>query len=468
MINIKSNNMDEKKLEILKDLIIDEKYTLEDLKRLVQKSKPFIKIENKSGNIIISSEFQLTVSEKIIVYLIGIYFSKELGFHQDIDISSRNISENIGIAQTTISGPLGEHIKNNTIKKENHSYSIKYYQIEKQLDYLTENNLLKTVKDTSIPPKKSKTTKKKKIINKNENIKSNSQEKIRSIQEDSMKNELVKYDLTKDKLYSVINISNNKIILLRGWKGTSTRERHFKATILILTINKIIYGLDEINSSELRECLINAGVPIKNLSTTIKSYFEYIIHKRGAIGSTKTSYRITSIGFQKGILLLKDIIENTSNFDIQFKRNERSKLGKEIADKISIDREELNQNIILFAKDNGLDEERLRILFEFHEGGVRISTPIKEKIRSKMQIKTLLLLGILLKKVFRLNEFNGKILLKESRTSIERLDLLNKAKHYEKYFSINKPKTAMQLTYAGEKKAIEMLESYIDKEDCQL
>ena len=46
--------MDNKKLDILKDLIVDEEHTLEDLSRLVEKSKPFLKIESKTGKIIIS------------------------------------------------------------------------------------------------------------------------------------------------------------------------------------------------------------------------------------------------------------------------------------------------------------------------------------------------------------------------------------------------------------------------------
>lgn len=464
IISKSKNKMDKKKLDILKDLIIDEEYTLEDLRRLVEKSKSFLKIESKSGNIIISPEFPLTTNEKIIIYLIGIYFSKELGFNQDVQITSRNISENIEIAQTTISGPLGDYVKSKIIGKDNNSYTIKYYEIEKQLNRLTEKYLLNKKKNIAITFKKVRSIEKQKTNNRSKISKPDSQKINRSFQEESLKNELVKHNLTKENLYSVINIVDNKIILLRGWKGTSKHESLVKATLLFLTTYKLIYGLDEINSSEFRRCLLDAGVPIKNLSTTLKYYSEYITHKRGPIGSTKTSYRITSPGFQKGLMLLKDIIENTSNFDLKFK----SRIRKEISDKISINENELNQNIFSFAEDNGLDEDKLRTLFEFQKEGIRICTPIKENIRKSMQIKTLMLLGILLKKVYGVNNFSGKTLLKNSRTSYDRLDLLNSNKYYAKYFSVNKPKSAMQLTFAGEKKAIEMLKSYLEKEVCQL
>ena len=63
--------MENKKLDILKDLIIDEEYTLEDLKRLVEKSKSFLKIESKSGKVIVSPKYPFTTREKIVILLIG-------------------------------------------------------------------------------------------------------------------------------------------------------------------------------------------------------------------------------------------------------------------------------------------------------------------------------------------------------------------------------------------------------------
>jgi len=455
--------MEKKKLDILKDLIIDEEYTLEDLKRLVEKSKSFIKIESKSGKVIISPEFAFTTREKIVIFLIGFHFSKELGLNQDVQITSSYISENIEVAQTTISGPLGDIVKNKIVAKEDNTFAIKFYEIEKQLNLLIEKYFPTKISKLNLISKKEKPiTKKKTNVRKK---KAESSEKAnKSINEELLITEIAPHNFTIDNLYSVVNIVNNKMILLRGWKGASNQESQVRGTLIILTINKLFYGLDEINSSELRECLSVTGLQITNLSTTLKNYTKYIIHMRGPIGSINTSYRITHLGFQKGIILLKDIIENTSNFDLVFK----SRITKEISDKISIDEDKLDQNINSFANDNDLDEERLRTLFEFQKEGIRICSPLKDNIRKSLQIKTLMLLGVLLKEVYDVNNFSGKVLLKGSRTSNERLDLLDSNKSYMKYFSGNKPKSAMQLTYAGEKKAIEMLKSYIEKEDCQL
>ena len=224
-----------------------------------------------------------------------------------------------------------------------------------------------------------------------------------------------------------------------------------------------MYGLDEIDSSELRNALIDSGLPMKNHSTTLKSYSIYVIHKRGPIGSTKTSYRITSIGIQKGITLLKDIIENTSNFDLVFKQ----KVRIEKAEKIEVNNEELKSGIDHFVKQNSINEDNLRTLFDFQNHSVRICNPLKENTRKILQIKTLILLGILLKKVYDVSSFSGKDILKNSRITYDRLDLLDKNKHYKNYFSL-KPKSAMQLTYAGEKKALEMLKEYLEKGECKL
>lgn len=457
--------MNDEKLNILKTLIVDEEHTLEDLKRLVEKSKPFLKIENKTGKIIISPEFLFTISEKIIVYLIGIYFSKELGLNQEIQITSRLISENINVVQTSMSSPFGEYVRTKVISLDNNSYSIKFYEIEKQLDYLTEKYLINNNEQT-ISTSKERIRPIKKKQSSNKKIPKIQSQKIitHGVDEESLKNELAKYNLTTDSLNSVINLVNDGIMLLRGWHGSSDSESHVRSTLLYLTVNRLLYGLEEVDSSELRMCLLNAGVEMKNHSTTLKSYSTYIIHKRGPIGSTNTSYRITPLGFQKGIILLKDIIENTSNFDIQFKN--RVKSGK--ADKISIDDEKLNKNIIEFAKQNKLNEERLRTLFDFQKEGVRICMPLRENTRKIMQIKTIMLLAGLLRKIYDIKSFDGKTLLKNSRTSCDRLDLLDSNKYYKIYFSVNKSKSAMELTYAGENKSIELLKSYLEKEDCEL
>lgn len=457
--------MNEKKLDILKDLIVDEEHTLEDLKRLVDKSKSFLKIENKTGKIIISPNFPFIVSDKIIIFLIGMYFSREYGLNQDAQITSRFISENINVAQTAVSGPLGDYVRNKIVSADDNSYFIKYYEIENQLDQITDKYILKKKSTIKVAAKPKIKGGRKKIIRKKDAHRKIKPKTEKEINEDSLKNEIDKYDLTEDDLHSVFNVNGGNILLLRGWKGSTSIESQVKATLLLLTANKLFFSFDEMDSSELRKSLIETGVPMANHSTDIKNFATLIIHKRGPIGSTNTSYRITPLGFQKGIVLIKDIINNSSNFDIQFKHKI---IKKEKTETISIDEEKLNLNISDFVKELELKEERLRTLFDFQTDNVRFCLPLKESKRKTLQIKSLMLLGIILRKIYDVNNFDGKTLLKNSRISYDRLDLLDSNKNYQRYFSTNKPKSAMQLTYAGEKEAIKMLKEYLDKEDCKL
>jgi len=459
--------MDEKKLNILKDLILDEEHTLEDLRRLVEKSKSFLKIESKTGNVIISTDFPFTVNERIILCLIGIYFSKELGLNQDVQITSRFISEAIDIAQTSISGPLGEYVRRNIVGSKENSYAVKYHEIEKQLDLLVSKylagvkNSVPTLSPASSPRqnKRKQQSKPKKRI-----IKTSDSESTKSVNEELFQNELQKHNLSRDDIDSLVNIVDNNILLTRGWKSPSDKESQVKSTLMLLTVNKLMFGEDEMPSSELRKSLMYSGVQLKSHSTALKNYAMYIVHKRGPIGSTKTSYRITPLGFQKGIVLVKDIIQNTKNFDLEFKHKVRS----ESAESISTDKETLDNNISSFCKQIEISEDRLRTLFDFQEEGVRISSPLGDASRKILQIKTLMLLGVLIKKVYDCRNFSGKEVLKSSRVTYDRLDLLNANRFYKLYFSLNKPKAAMQLTYAGERKALEMLKEYLKSEKCEL
>ena len=163
-------------------------------------------------------------------------------------------------------------------------------------------------------------------------------------------------------------------------------------------------------------------------------------------------------------MLLKDIIENTKNFDLEFKH----KIMPEVAEPITIDKEILDNNISSFCKQNEISEDRLRTLFDFQEEGVRISNPLRDTSRKILQIKTLMLLGGLIKRVYDKGGFSGKEVLKSSRVTYDRLDLLDANRFYKLYFSLNKPKAAMQLTYAGERKALEMLKEYLKSEKCTL
>jgi hypothetical protein len=456
--------MDEKKLEIIKELLVDEEHTLEDLRRLVKKSKPFIKIENKTGNIVILPQFSFTIVEKVILYFIGTYFSKEMGLNQDLQITSRKISESLDVLPTSLSGPLGNLVTSQIVSKDNESYHIKYYEIENQLDILTNKYLINKETFNEKQVKKTKEYSKS-MVKRKKSIKKDYDKILkREFDRDQFLESLNKYNISEDEFNSIFNIDKKSFILLRGFKADSIIERHVRSTLLVIFANKTIYGQDEMDSSSLRRILENSGVDeLTRLSTSLKHISNLIIHKRGPIGSTKTSYKINNLGIQKGIIIIKDILNNTKNFDLSFKSN----VIRETAPPIRIGNEELMKNIKEFAKRNKIEEEKLKIAFDFQPDSLRLLIKFEEKIRKPLQIKSLMILGILLKKIYNIDSFDGKKLLKNSGISYDRLDLLDSNKKYSNYFSKGS-KRAIKLTFAGEKQAMEMLRDLIKKNSCKL
>lgn len=457
--------MEKDKLEIMKDLLVDESHSLEDLKKLVAKSKNFLKIEQQTGKIIISHEYNFTIREKIVLFVIGKYFCDELGFEKE-EITSGVISENLNIPQTSLSGSLGNLVDENIFSKEGSAYNIKYYQIEKQLDSLDDKYIQKsqtvTTEKVILRRRKSKSSIRKKppkpVV---EKIKFEKQS------EEEIKSNLKMEGVVHDDLYTVFNLHNNKLIILKGFKSNSVEERHIKSTLLAFVGYKLFYNADEINSSKLRETLRDSGVEnLARLSTILKNYSGWIIHKRGQIGCTNTFYRITPEGYREGLKLLKDIINKTTNFQLKISSS-RTK-SREIAPDLQISKEALDKNISEVARIEKFDEKKLRIAFDFQEDHVRIIEPIKENTRKILQVKNLLILGFIIKKMYQKDTFNCAKLLKYSNIPHDRLDLLDPNKFFQKYFSAKKPKTAMSLIFAGEMKAKECLVKYLNKEEFEL
>src|SRR3989344_2896943 len=444
--------MEDKKLDILKDLLVSEEHTLEDLQRLVQKSKEFIKIESKNGKGILSASYAFTISEKLALFLIGSYFSHELGLSGDKK-TSREVSEELDIPQTTLSGPLGEFVRAKTVSQESEGYKIKFYEIEKILDSLNEKYIQKT-KITSSPI----------IIPKKKNSKKPNKNTLARTSFFNQDNEFDKrlggVELTKQNFDSLFNLNNGKLILLRGYRSDTFAESHLKATLLILTANNLLNGGDELSSSTIRDTLQYAGVAnLTSLSTTLKDFSTMIIHRRGPIGSTNTSYQISGFGLQNGILLIKDILENTSNFKVSFQK----KIRRTKAIPINLNNDDLEKKIMEFAKDLSIESEDLKKTFDFQNDGPRLLKKPAENNRKQVQIKSLMLLGIVIKKIYGIDNFNGKIILKNSNIAHDRLDLLDSNKEYQQYFS-KKPKTAMELNYNGQTEALNLIKNFLSNE----
>jgi len=133
----------EKKKEILKDLILREEDILALLQRISRLAKPFLKIEEKTGRIVISSDFPLTNSERIFLFFLGKYLAYHSGITKETTAGMADLSEGLGIVATTLSAPLGrlvnrEHVIQRTQKD---TYQVDPLRIEATLKAISQRHI---------------------------------------------------------------------------------------------------------------------------------------------------------------------------------------------------------------------------------------------------------------------------------------------------------------------------------------
>jgi hypothetical protein len=132
---------EEKKL-VLKEIITSEEDILLKLKRLVKTAKPFLKVEEKTGRIIISPGFEFTNADRIFFLLLGKYFATHYGIFKEYAVTLGDISAELGIKRTTLSAPLKRLIKGRIVKRpKKNTYQINPYKAEYVLHRLSEKYL---------------------------------------------------------------------------------------------------------------------------------------------------------------------------------------------------------------------------------------------------------------------------------------------------------------------------------------
>lgn len=135
--------MTEEKKKILKEIITGEEDILLKLKRLVGIAKPFLKIEEKTGRVMISTDFEFTNADKIFLLLLGKYFAMHYGILKNHTLTLGDISAELSIRRTTLPAPLQRLIKDGTIEKpeERNKYRVNPYKAEYTLRRLSEKYL---------------------------------------------------------------------------------------------------------------------------------------------------------------------------------------------------------------------------------------------------------------------------------------------------------------------------------------
>lgn len=132
-----NEHIDQKKKEILGKIFLKEEDTLRELGELVNLSSRLFKIEQESSGVIFDQNVSLSNRDRILLLLVGRYFSKEMGILEYDGLPIADISKQLGIPNTTLSAPLGDLVKKNILRKnENGEYRVVYHQIKNELQRL--------------------------------------------------------------------------------------------------------------------------------------------------------------------------------------------------------------------------------------------------------------------------------------------------------------------------------------------
>jgi hypothetical protein len=118
-----------------------------------------------------------------------------------------------------------------------------------------------------------------------------------------------KFNVSPEKIEDYFEVNGTNFEILCPISMGSSAEEHLMFTILILTLKKIAFDERELNSADLRDMAKSKGIKsLVNLSTNLKKYSQFIIHKSGKKGSTNTSYKLTIDGYNKGVEYIKKIL----------------------------------------------------------------------------------------------------------------------------------------------------------------
>ncbi len=131
---MQNDELTKRKKEILSGLMLKEEDTLDELSELVELSKNSFKIEKETGKVIFNRNLRLANREKITLLLCGRYFAKESGLLNEDGINISDISKELSVPTTTLSAPLGELVRDGTIRKTDDGlYKVVHHQIKSVL-----------------------------------------------------------------------------------------------------------------------------------------------------------------------------------------------------------------------------------------------------------------------------------------------------------------------------------------------
>ncbi|MDP2925489.1 MAG: hypothetical protein Q8N99_03900 [Nanoarchaeota archaeon] len=173
--------------------------------------------------------------------------------------SISEIGDSLNIPQTSLSAPLLELREKKVIVKDGIEYSIPYQEIERNIDriYFIAKEKEQQKKKT---PKRTRKGKKKESIQKR-------------LIDDSVKNLIEELKISEDELKVIYSIRLDDFVLIKTLKYEDVIKLHLDYALLITFAYRTFYGIEQVDSTELRNKMKDTDCPsITNLSTNLKNY----------------------------------------------------------------------------------------------------------------------------------------------------------------------------------------------------
>lgn len=132
----------------IKDILITEEEKKIELVEIVKLVKPFIKIEENSGKVIFLIGERLSNAERVILLLTSRFLAYIVQIITEPSLTIQEISNELGIAKTTLSGPLGQLVNEKKVEKiERQRKQSKYKINEANLKFTLHQIFRKYIKE---------------------------------------------------------------------------------------------------------------------------------------------------------------------------------------------------------------------------------------------------------------------------------------------------------------------------------
>ena len=137
------------------------------------------------------------------------------------------------------------------------------------------------------------------------------------IQSNALQEIAKKVNLSEKEISKIIEQEGDDYNFFIKLKDSENNENKLKFLILLLTTHYFFTSSTKLDSSSIRKKMSFQGfTKINNLSIVVKHIQNYVRHNKGPVGSTNTSYAISTPGIGQGLQIIKELTKGKGLDDV--------------------------------------------------------------------------------------------------------------------------------------------------------